>query len=82
MKTAEEYARQINALDVSYHALWQSYRDEQRSRNTESAKLARLKILNTKILNLEDTRKHLVSQRKNAERIEAREDAYIKSMKS
>jgi hypothetical protein len=82
MKTAEEYARQINILDITVNILEQSYRDEQRSRNTESAKLARLKILNTNLLSLEDTRKHLVSQRKNAERIEAREDAYIKSLQS
>jgi hypothetical protein len=82
MKTAEEYARQIRTLDEASNILWQSYRDEQRSRNTESAKLARLKILNTNILSLEDTRKHLVSQRKKAERIEACEDAYIKSFKS
>lgn len=82
MKTAEEYARQIKAVNEASNILWQSYRDEQRSNKPDSEKLARLKMLNQNILSLEDTWNHLVSQRKKALRIEAREDEYIKSFKA
>jgi glutamate-1-semialdehyde aminotransferase len=82
MKTAEEYNKQIKTVSEASNILWQSYRDEQRSNKSESEKLARLKVLNKNILSLEETYNYLVSQKRKAERIEAREDAYIKTFKS
>lgn len=79
MRTAQEYAGELKVIREGIDILWQCYRDEQRSSRTESEKLARLKELNQGIISLEDKANYLSSQRKKAERVEAREDAYIKS---
>jgi len=79
MKTAEEYQKQIKVCSQAIGFLEQELFKVQMATPVD---WSRQKALRKGISDIEQKIKYLAGQSRKAERIEAREDAYIKSVKS
>ena len=79
MKTAEEYKKQIKMIADHIGLLERTLLNAQMN---EYPDFPHIKACRQCISNLETKMKYVSSQHRKAERIEAREDAYIKTFKS
>jgi hypothetical protein len=79
MKTAEEYQKQIKVIA---EAIGYIERSLLKAEMSDKPDRSLIKIHREGIKSLEEKIKYLSSQRRKAERVEARLDAYAKSLKS